>query len=458
MLDYALTGFFLTLLALGLRRGFVWVLAYIYIDIFQPQRIATGVLDLLQPSLLAFVLAVGGWLMQRNGQRVQFHWRQGLIVALLVYCGISTQFADFANQAMMKWDWVWKVLLFAAFMPLTLTTRLRLEGATLVLILAAACIIIDGALKTLTGGGGYDELHLFVNNNTSIYEGSTLSCVAIAIIPQILWCARWGTVFPPDWRVKLFAAALIFACLLIPVGTAARTGLICVAVLGLLLLLTTQRRAPYLGVVAAGLVIAVPLLPASYTQRMGTINHASADESAATRLAVWQWTIDYADSHPFGGGFEVYRGNKLDIHLSDTGTDASGNGNQVNLGEAHDKARAFHSSYFEMLGEQGWPGLAMWLTLQISGLVQMAGVRRRLKGRTGAEDRADAAMSTALLQGHVVFLVGAAFVGIAFQSFVYMLIALEIALAGQVRARQAVVDAPAQPAVALPVVGVVPAL
>jgi hypothetical protein len=41
-----------------------------------------------------------------------------------------------------------------------------------------------------------------------------------------------------------------------------------------------------------------------------------------------------------------------------------------------DEGRAFHSSYFEMLGEQGWPGWPR-LTLQITGLWQM----ERLRGR-----------------------------------------------------------------------------
>ncbi|MBW8755623.1 MAG: hypothetical protein JF595_16040 [Sphingomonadales bacterium] len=42
----------------------------------------------------------------------------------------------------------------------------------------------------------------------------------------------------------------------------------------------------------------------------------------------------------------------------------------------------------------------------------------------------------ALQQGHVVYLFGALFVGIAYQPFVYMLIALQIALVEQVRRRR----------------------
>ena len=100
------------------------------------------------------------------------------------------------------------------------------------MVLTAGAIIINGGIKTVLGGGGYAGLYLFVNDNSGIYESSTLSTVAIAIIPLILWFTRHGTVFPPDWRVKLFGYALVFACLLIPVGTEARTGLVCIAIAG----------------------------------------------------------------------------------------------------------------------------------------------------------------------------------------------------------------------------------
>ena len=45
-----------------------------------------------------------------------------------------------------------------------------------------------------------------VDNNSGLYEGSTISTVAIALIPLILWLARFGTIFPPDWRVQAVRA------------------------------------------------------------------------------------------------------------------------------------------------------------------------------------------------------------------------------------------------------------
>jgi len=433
ILDLFLAGFLGLFMVTGFRRPFLWVLAYLYVDIFAPQKVSYGMLATAQPSLIFFVLAVLGWLFLDRGARASFSWRQGLIIALLVYCGLTTLRADFREAAAVKWDWVWKSLVFAAFLPLTLGSRLRIEGAALTMVLAVATIIIDGGLKTLAGGGGYGVLHLFVDDNTGIYEGSTLSAIAISVIPLVLWLARFGTIFPPDWRVRVFAAGLVFACLLIPVGTAARTGLVCAGLLGVIMLRSVKRRALYLGLIAVGMMIAMPFLPAEYVERMNTINHAEADESAGTRMAVWAWTLDYANGHLFGGGFDAYRGDHL--HFKVQNVDKGGSVMAAQTQDVTDKARAYHSSYFEMLGEQGWPGLILWLTLQISGLTQLQWVRRKLKHSTDPGDLSDRALATALQEGHLVYMLGAGFVGIAFQPFIYMLVGLQIGLATLVRAR-----------------------
>lgn len=426
MIDLALSAFLAAFLALGLRRPFLWVLAYLYVDILAPQKISYIILASLPVSLIVFVAAFGGWLIADNKENSRFTLRQGLMVMLLIWAGCTTLVADFPVAAAYKWEWVWKAMVFAIFLPLTLTTRLRFEAATLVMVLAAGAIIIAGGIKTVGGGGGYGSLYLFVNDNTGLYEGSILSCVAIAIIPLIFWLARHGTIFPSDRRVKLFAAALTFACLMMPVGTQARTGLVCIALLGVLSLRTVKRRFLYVALAGTAGLMAIPFLPQSFTERMSTIDNPQADESAFTRIAVWKWTWEYVQQHPLGGGFDAYRGNSIRYHTRNVETD--GNVSSVESTLIVDKGRAYHSSYFEMLGEQGWPGFLLWIWLQALGLWQMERIRRRWKGRTGPGEQWQAPLANALQQAQLVYLCGSLFVGIAYQPFILMLIGLQCGL------------------------------
>ena len=429
MRDLAFVAFLLAFIGLGFRRPFLFVLVYAYVDIVSPQRLTYWLLNSVQVSLIAFMLAFLGWAAADDKRGLTIAPRQALLFLLLIYCGVTTSVADFPFDALAKWDWVWKALIFAIFLPLTLRTKLRIEALALFMVLCASSIIIVGGVKTLASGGGYGVLNLMVSQNNGLYEGSTLAAVAVATIPVILWLAKYGTIYPPDWRVRVFAGALIFACLLIPVGTQARTGLICIAVLGVLMLRHTKRRLLYLGLVGAGLAIAIPNLPSSYTARMDTIQGYKADSSASTRIAVWKWTIDYARDHPFGGGFDAYRGNQLRINKTSVG----GSGGQTDLTNTveYDQARAYHSAYFEMLGEQGYPGLLIWLAIHLGGLFSMERLRARTKKIAGAEWVSG--LAGALLQAHIIYLVGAVFIGIAFQPFVFMLIGLQIGLSTYAR-------------------------
>jgi O-antigen ligase len=426
MFDLAITGYVLAMLALGFRRPFVWVLAYLYIDILSPQKISWFLLASLPISLIAFVLAFIGWLLLDPKTESRFTLRQGLIAVLLVYCGITTMFADFPEAAAEKWAWVWKALVFALFLPLTLRTRLRIESAALVMVLTVGAIVIAGGIKTIAGGGGYGTLRLFVPENAGLYEGSTLSMVAIAIVPLVWWLARHGTIYPKGKMVTLFALALTFACLLIPIGTETRTGLLCIGLLAVLALRSAKRRVLYIGAMGALALVAVPFLPDSFTDRMEKIEGHKTDQSASTRVAVWMWTLDYAKDHPFGGGFDAYRGNRIKVETHTVeGTD---NNLSVDVTETFDQGRAYHSSYFEMLGEQGWPGLFLWLWLQALGLWQMERIRRKWKRRTGPGETWQAPLANALQQAQLIYLAGSLFVGIAYQPFIFMLIGLQCGL------------------------------
>src|SRR4051812_43877472 len=359
--DLFFVAYLLGLLALGCRRPFLFVLAYCYVDIVSPQQLSYFMLNRIPLSLIIASLAVGSWAIADDKKGLRFTPRQMLLTLLLVYAGFTTLHADFPVDAAAKWSWVWKALVWAIFLPLALRTRLRVEAYLLFMTLSAAAIIIVGGIKTILSGGGYGELNLMVDSNSGLYEGSTISTVAIALIPIILWLARHGTIFPRDWRVRAFVAGLIFACLLIPVGTEARTGIICIGVVTFLLLRDVKRRFLYaalMGVVGLG---ALPFLPHSFSSRMETISGYQADSSAASRLAVWGWTWDYVQHHPMGGGFDAFRGNRLQVTIS-TGSQTVSQ--QVMI----DEGRAYHSSYFEMLGEQGFPGLFMFLILHITGL------------------------------------------------------------------------------------------
>ncbi len=424
--------FFLCILAclfmLALKRPFLFVLVYSYIDIVSPQRLTYILLNSIPISAIAFLFAFGGWLIADNKQDSRFSWRQFLMVMLLGWCAYTTVVADYPIDAAHKWSWVWKSLIFAIFLPLTLRTRLRIEALILTMVLCASAIIVTGGIKTALSGGGYGELNLMVDNNSGLYEGSTISTVSIAIIPLLFWLARYGTIFRPDWKVRLYTLALTGACLLIPIGTQTRTGLLCIILLGALVIWQSEKRFVISGAIGILALITIPFLPATFTERMGTIKNYQGDQSASTRVQVWKWTWDYVKTHPMGGGFDAYRSNKFTYYM----TEIQGKGDSARIvrSKVTEAGRAYHSAYFEVLGEQGYPGFMMWALIHILSLVTTYRIFRRYRGYSNDPDKAwISPLALALQQGHIVYLLGAAFIGVAYQPFVFMLVALQIGLA-----------------------------
>ena len=429
MRDLIFVGYLAAIMLLAFKRPFLFTLIYAYIDIVSPQRLSYFLLNSIPLSLIMFVLAFLGFVISDDKKDVRIAPRWVLLIVLLAYCGYTTSVAAEPVAALEKWSWVWKALVFAAFLPLTLRTRLRIEALVLTMVLCASALIVTGGIKTLAGGGGYGSLVILIDDNSGLFEGSIISCVAITIIPLILWLAKHGTIFKPDWRVNIYAAALIFACLLIPVGTQARTGIVCIAALGLLLLRFARYRMLYMGAAALIALAAIPFLPTSFTERADTIKNYKADESASTRIAVWAWTWEYVKEHPMGGGFEVYRQNRIRYDMAQTDNDRTASSVDTPVvTEIVDSGRAFHSSYFEMLGEQGFPGLIIWLIIQLGGVWRMEVIQRLYRKRDRSDETWVAPLATALQNAQIIYLVGSLFVGIAFQAFFFMLTALQIGL------------------------------
>ena len=444
MRDLAFLAFLCALIGMGFRRPFIFVLTYVYIDIVAPQRLTYFLLNSVPVSQIAVGLAVLGWALADDHKNTRFTFRQAVMVIFLIYCGVTTTMADFPLEAMDKWSWVWKSLAFAIFLPLTLTTRLRIEALALFMTLSASAIIIVGGIKTVASGGGYGVLNLMVTNNVGLYESSSISMAAICIIPIILFLRKNSLIFPNDWRVNSFCAALILACLLIPVGTQTRTGLICIAVLALLALRSTKRRGLYVALMGAAVLVAIPMLPDSYSARMGTIKGYKGDQSAATRIAVWQWTLDYVAEHPLGGGFDAYRGNR--IRFETVTTQESGGQTDVEASVVEDKARAYHSAYFEVLGEQGYPGIILWLTIHVVGLFRMEILRRRYRKRAEQNGQWIGSLAEALQHAHIIYLAGAAFIGVAYQPFIYLLVGIQLGLDSYANRRDAEPESAGAPA------------
>jgi probable O-glycosylation ligase (exosortase A-associated) len=157
------------------------------------------------------------------------------------------------------------------------------------------------------------------------------------------------------------------------------------------------------GVVGAALYVA----PAAWFERMDTIDHYQQDVSAEGRIDAWKFAYRLALDHPILGGGQL------------VGLDAPLWYHYVPHAVSN---RAAHSIYFEVLGETGFVGLAIYLVLLLSSLLAARNVIRLTRDRP---DLAWARSLAAMLQVSIIgYAVTGAFLSLGFFDLYYALVAL----------------------------------
>ena len=384
MLDLALVGFIGLFLALGLKRPFLWVLAYIYIDIVAPQKIGWCFIQSLPISLIVFAAAFGGWLFARRQARHALHLAPGADRWCCSPIAGSPRSAPTSRSR-----------------PLD-QMGLGVEGAGLRDLPAA-----DAAHPAADRGGG--AVHGAVVGTIIIIGGIKTALAAAATacstcwstttpgstkarssrpwrsrsIPLILWLARHGTIFPPDWRVQ---AVRRRADLRLPADPgrhrgAHRPGLH-----------RRARRAD--AALGAAQFLYAALGALALVARCRSCRRASPSGWARSELPGRRIRLDprrgvgvdldYVDGTSVRR--RLRRLSRQQLHLRDAqGRPATATTARSSTTRSTDKARAYHSAYFEMLGEQGWPGCPVAVAPG-ARLWQMERIRRRYRKRDGGRD------------------------------------------------------------------------
>lgn len=403
----------------GFRAPFVMLLGYIWVDIFSPQTLAYGFLTKIPLSVIMAGLTVLSIAraMDAKGDRakapVLSDARPWMILFFAVWMTLTTMWAEFPQQAWMKWDWAIKAVVFSLIIPYSIKNRVQLEALVLVIIVSLCGDIVARGVKAAVSGGGYGHDLGLHQGNSGLAEGSTFALTAISLIPLIAYFYQSSRLFS-GWYIKAGVAFGIACAFLAAFGTFERTAIVTAAAL-VVFALYSQRKRPlvlfaFLAVLA-GAISAVPaLMGDGWLERMNTMLDTS-ETSSNGRLIVWEWTIGYANSHPWGGGFDIYLRNGAETVLG--------------------SPKAFHSIWFEVLGEQGWVGFVVFLLLIGTSLVSLARIAGAAK--TDPSLAWASKLGGALFATITIYCVGGSFVGIAYQSLLWYYLTLSVALSISLR-------------------------
>ncbi len=393
--------------AAALFSRFAALMLYTWFAFFRPQEwVWFDITSLHLSMVLALVLIVPALI--TGSFPVIRHTVSGCMILL-----VAAAFVAELVTPMPRTDWSWlslvaKTALIDLLLISLVDTKDRLWAITMVAIGSVgfhtakqgAVLLATGSLRVGEGvGGSFGDS----NSYAVVCAMTALLFLAMAPAGRNMW-QRFG----------LRAAGTL--SLLTVIATFSRGGFLAAAcgliVLGLL---RGIRLRWHLGaVVVAGALWAFMPLPDGYTDRLKSIGTYAEDASASGRLHFWAVALNMSWNQPLGVGVENFNRTYDRYDPSEGG--------------AFGMSRSVHNSHLQVLTEAGFLGFGVWVFMLINAVVLALRVRRRGKSPGQTSGMLYTSMAEGMAAALVAFIVGGSFTAIAWNDFVWCMLAILAAL------------------------------
>ncbi|MBF0563367.1 MAG: putative O-glycosylation ligase, exosortase A system-associated, partial [Alphaproteobacteria bacterium] len=292
---------------------------------------------------------------------------------------------------------------------MVMTTRLRLHSLLIALAVALAFHGVEEGLKFLASGGTHKVLGVRI-----LGDNNSLALAEVMMLPILAYLYKY--IENKNIRLGLLGASII--CFISVIGTSSRGGFIGLAILAGGYLQTSQRKFQIALMIVVIAVLFVWLVPDTYFERMNTIGEAHEDSSFMGRVIAWKISTLIAMDHPlFGGGFHAVQTPPIwlsyvpKLYILD-----------FIPTPPPDVLHAAHSIYFEVLGDLGFTGEALFVTLLWTGISNATAIRKLTVNKPQMLWLFDMAGSLRLTL--IVYAVSGAALSMAYFELYYLLLAM----------------------------------
>src|SRR4051812_26674414 len=232
-------------MGVGVAAPFVMTLGYVWVDTFRPQEVAWIILNEFP---VALIMGAGAFLTyfvldRRSPPPLTLPFVLQVMMAL--WMTITLLWAVAPVSAWHKWDWAFKSVAFAAFVPFVIRSRVQIEAFAQIYVFALAANFVPFGLKVLLSGGGYGTNLGLQAGNGGLSEGGYLSTVCLMAVPLALHLGRHGQLVPRVPMIGILYSGLAGLAVLTALGTHERSALVGLMFLGLYMFIRSRRKFVY---------------------------------------------------------------------------------------------------------------------------------------------------------------------------------------------------------------------
>ena len=338
-------------------RPWIGLLVWNCVGIMAPQWLVWDFARSIPFAQLTAAATLPGLLLSNDRRSLPSTLEAWLLYALWAWFVVTTFFAVVPERAWDKLSSVSKSLLFVVIALSLFQDRRRLRYLLLVIAASIGFYGLKGgvfALLTRT------ETNLVIPNGSSIGGNTGFGLALVMTLPLLFYLAAEE---PRRW-LRYVLQATFAASIAATVFTYSRGAFLGLAAVLALLALKRRRPAVLAAMLAIGVVVS-SVAPQRWFERVATIANYQTDDSAMSRLETWRLTVRFALDHPlFGGGFWSIENDDLYRTYLDSYTTAFN----------------AHSIWFNMLGEHGFPGLALFVGLISACWLSLRALRKSRDG------------------------------------------------------------------------------
>lgn len=402
---FLLVAFSATIPAI-LFRPHVGILVWAWFSYMNPHRLTWGFTFDLRFALICAAVTMVAWIFSREPVKLPWKSTSVLLGLLLIWVSITTLFAVAPAEASVGWEKTTKILVMTLVTLGLMQSRERIHAFVWVITVSIGFFGVKGAIWFLTGGidsGGrvWGPPGGFMQGNNE------LALALVMIIPLLLYLRAQSSY---AW-IRLGLAATALFCVVSVVGSFSRGAFLAVAAIALFLVLRSRQRIRLAIVIFVSVLAVVLYAPEQWNERIQSIAEYEQDRASLGRLQLWEFAWNLALARPvLGGGINAF---------DDPGTFAK----YAPVGAI---PRAYHSIYFQMLGDHGFVGLGIFLMMWGSAYFSIKRVKRLTRHRPDMLWARDLAQMTEIsLLG---FAVGGLFYSLAIFDLFYHLIIIALLL------------------------------
>jgi probable O-glycosylation ligase (exosortase A-associated) len=349
-------------LPLCFRYPAIGAICWVWFSIMNPHRQVYGIALGQQFNLVIAAVTLLGWLISSERKRWTPDLMPKVLLLFVLWTTFNSFFAIFPDYSWVYWDRTVRTLALVFLVFFVATTKARIHGLVWILVLSIGYYSVKGGLFTIATGGNFIVLG---PPDSILGDNNQMALGAVMVLPLI----NYLRIHTEKRILRLGLGAAIFLQIIMVLGSHSRGAAVALAVAFGTFCLTTRRKIGYIVIGGTVLIAALSLMPASYFSRLdtisGSISEKSSDTSFQGRVEAWHVATGVAvDQFPFGAGFNAPQLPAI-FHRY----------------EPEAPIHAAHSIYFQILGEQGFIGLAIYLLILFLALWNTRVIIRQTRDR-----------------------------------------------------------------------------